>query len=143
MPETDHYPVSEWIQHAINQVGDLYRLLSNDGHTQGQNLALDLRGTLVTMKKHYEYEVDHGFSSAAVGCYAAQWQNDHPKEEGWFWYWHPDIVDPIPMRVIEVRSDTEYRWEHKPERYPAEDRGEEWWRPMPYDLSGPEPPSAA
>jgi len=143
MPEIDHYPVSEWIEHAINQVGDLYRLLSNDGHTQGQNLALDLRGTLVTLKKHYDYEVENGFSSADVGGYAAQWQNEHPSrdEQGWYWYWHPDLGEPTPILVMWSADPEDYGWKYRPSKYPADEN--EWWLPMGYGPDGPELPSAA
>lgn len=66
------------------------------------------------------------------------WRNEFPAEEGWYWYWHPDIVEAMPMRVLNIRTDTEYRWECKPDRY-AKD-GNEWWRPMGYDLDGPRTP---
>lgn len=142
MPTTDDATLTDWIEHALNECGDIISLLDNDGHSQGKSLAIGLRATLLTMKGHFGDEADTAFSSGEAGSYAAQWQNEHPKEEGWYWYWHADIVEPIPMRVINVRTDTEYRWEHKPPRYPC-DHSEEWWLPMPYDLEGPEPPSAA
>jgi len=55
------------------------------------------------------------------------WQNSHPTEEGYYWYWHPDFVDPFPIHVVKVRTDTEYRWEYEPDRYTCSD-DEEWWK---------------
>lgn len=69
----------------------------------------------------------------------SNWINKHPQQEGYYWYWHPDFQDPFPMRVVRVRSDTECRWEHDPDRYPCED-GKEWWKGPLAPIDGPEPP---
>lgn len=79
------------------------------------------------------------------GSYAAQWQNEHPKpkNDGWWWYWHPDIRYPAPIRVVFSHDPADYGWKYIGCKYPAEDKSKEWWMPMGYGPEGPEPPSAA
>jgi hypothetical protein len=76
---------------------------------------------------------------------ALEWQNEHPspKNEGWWWYWHPDIRDPTPIRIMFSRDPEDFGWKYLGTKYPAEDSGKEWWRPMADGLEGPLPPDVS
>jgi hypothetical protein len=69
------------------------------------------------------------------------WQNRHPQREnqGWFWYWHPDLGEATPVCVAWSPDPEDYGWRYIPQKYPA-NPDDEWWKPMGYDPSGPELP---
>jgi len=86
MPTTDDATLTDWIEHALNECGDIISLLDNDGHSQGKSLAIGLRATLLTMKGHFGDEADTGFSSGEAGSYTAPtWRAEPPTEEGRYW----------------------------------------------------------
>jgi hypothetical protein len=72
---------------------------------------------------------------------SAEWQNKHPSisEQGWFWYWHPDLGEATPILVAWSADPEDYGWKYNPQKYPA-DSEDEWWKPMGYGPEGPDIP---
>lgn len=89
---------------------------------------------------------DSPSSAPAESCGALEWQNEHPtiSEQGWYWYWHPDLREATPILVVWSADPKDYGWKYQPNQYAYPVQSDkEWWKPMGYGPEGPELPSEA